>query len=385
MEKARKREPPKRRKKAKEPVPTGPGRCRLCPRWEKSKVVCMEGYGPKNPELVLIGEAPAKSEDEWCRNCNAPKSKRCEWHQHRIGMPFVGAAGQVIRKAVTEAGYNLSKTYITNSVRCSAGGAINPTMPEIRRCRFYLLNELASLDWSRCKGVFVLGKSALKSVFNDGKLDVSFTRFKPMELIGPEKPAQSSPEGLCEGRIAPRRPPKREGNTQVAPPQESELIEAPSTSGGVCKIVPEHVPIRVTFHPAAALPHRAPYLYDEIVGDLKTALLPREPVKQVQCVTTIQELDSLYKNTDAVSLDLEWWAKGAVRMVGISDGTKNSAVDSPETILEWLERRCQKSQHRGGDSNAQLLTQPQESLSQLTSKQKQWKKLSRYLSNKPDC
>jgi DNA polymerase len=56
------------------------------------------GSGSRNAELMLVGEQPGDKED-------------------LAGEPFVGPAGKVLDQAMTEAGINRDRVYITNAVK----------------------------------------------------------------------------------------------------------------------------------------------------------------------------------------------------------------------------------------------------------------------------
>jgi len=94
----------------------------------RTNVVFGEG-DPRSP-LVLIGEGPGENED-------------------KSGRPFVGRAGQLLDKALAEAGVQRSEVYITNTVKCRAadwttGRPVNrpPTEEETRACRQWLVPQL---------------------------------------------------------------------------------------------------------------------------------------------------------------------------------------------------------------------------------------------------
>lgn len=98
----------------------------------RTNVVFGEG-DPRSP-LVLIGEGPGDHED-------------------RQGRPFIGRAGQLLDKAIADAGIARSMVYITNTVKCraadwSTGKPQNraPTPEEAEICRQWLLPQLAILQ-----------------------------------------------------------------------------------------------------------------------------------------------------------------------------------------------------------------------------------------------
>nr|WP_052699287.1 UdgX family uracil-DNA binding protein [Hyphomicrobium sp. 99] len=88
------------------------------------------GEGPIGADLAFVGEQPGYQED-------------------LQGRPFVGPAGQLLNKALTEAGIDREDTYVTNAVkhfkyeeRGKRRIHQKPTMGEIKHYRWWLLKEL---------------------------------------------------------------------------------------------------------------------------------------------------------------------------------------------------------------------------------------------------
>ncbi len=107
------------------------------------------GRGSLTAPLVLVGEQPGDQED-------------------RQGLPFVGPAGGVLRKALAEVGVHDSDIFMTNAVKhfkFVQRGKLrlhqNPRMSEITACKPWLLAELDAL---KPKLVLCLGASASKSL-----------------------------------------------------------------------------------------------------------------------------------------------------------------------------------------------------------------------------
>ncbi|MFT8890924.1 MAG: UdgX family uracil-DNA binding protein [Acetobacter papayae] len=71
--------------------------CRACPSWENATRTVF-GCGQGLFRLMLVGEQPGDQED-------------------LAGMPFVGPAGQVLDKALAEAGFVREQIYVTNAVK----------------------------------------------------------------------------------------------------------------------------------------------------------------------------------------------------------------------------------------------------------------------------
>lgn len=123
--------------------------CRACPLW-KDATQTVFGEGPDHAPLMLVGEQPGDKED-------------------LAGHPFVGPAGQMLDRALKEAGIDRSKVYVTNAVKhfkFVPRGKIRlhqkPATPEIRACRQWYERELATV---RPTLVVALGATAAQSVF----------------------------------------------------------------------------------------------------------------------------------------------------------------------------------------------------------------------------
>ena len=125
-------------------MPRNPN-CRRCELWKGAKHVCVWGDGPKDAVVVAIGEAPGKAEA-------------------RTGRPFMGRSGQMLR---TELKQGLPEVYITNIVKCRPPDNRDPTPDEIKACRPYLEEELATI---KPEYVLTLGKPATKEVLGEAKI-----------------------------------------------------------------------------------------------------------------------------------------------------------------------------------------------------------------------
>src|SRR5882724_7324352 len=124
-------------------------RCRACHLW-KDATQTVFGEGPQAAQMMLVGEQPGDKED-------------------LAGKPFVGPAGQLLDRALKEAGIERSKVYVTNAVKhfkFLARGKIRlhqkPTTPEIKACRQWYERELAAI---KPELVVAMGATAAQSVF----------------------------------------------------------------------------------------------------------------------------------------------------------------------------------------------------------------------------
>lgn len=118
--------------------------CVLCD-LSQTRKNAVPGNGGLSKKIVLVGEAPGKNEDD-------------------KGIPFVGGAGKILDKALSEAGFNRNDVYITNVVKCRPPNNRVPTEFEIETCTTaYLKKELKIIS---PKVVCILGATALKSLLN---------------------------------------------------------------------------------------------------------------------------------------------------------------------------------------------------------------------------
>ena len=103
-------------------------------------------FGVGNPEakIMFVGEAPGADEDAQ-------------------GIPFVGAAGQLLNKILVASGLNRDDVYICNILRCRPPGNRKPLPVEASNCREYLDGQIAIIDpdWIIC-----LGATAAQNLLN---------------------------------------------------------------------------------------------------------------------------------------------------------------------------------------------------------------------------
>ncbi len=139
--------------------------CHACPLW-KNATQTVFGEGPQHAQIMLVGEQPGDKED-------------------LAGKPFVGPAGQMLDRALEEAGIDRNKVYVTNAVKhfkFVPRGKIRlhqkPNTSEIKACRQWYERELAS---TKPVLVVAMGATAAQSVF--GKITpINKNRDRPIDL-----------------------------------------------------------------------------------------------------------------------------------------------------------------------------------------------------------
>jgi DNA polymerase len=144
--------------------------CRACPLYRDATQTVF-GEGPRTAAIMLVGEQPGDKED-------------------LAGHPFVGPAGQMLDRALEEAGLDRNKVYVTNAVKhfkFVPRGKIRlhqkPNTPEIRACRQWYERELAAIAPDL---VVAMGATAAQSVF--GKITpIGKTRGRLIDLADGRK------------------------------------------------------------------------------------------------------------------------------------------------------------------------------------------------------
>lgn len=102
------------------------------------------GSGPAAPGLVVVGEAPGRSEDEG-------------------GEPFIGRSGQLLVRLIREElGLEREQYFITNAVKCRPPQNRTPRTREVVTCHPWLEAQIEHL---RPTSILAVGNVAAKAVF----------------------------------------------------------------------------------------------------------------------------------------------------------------------------------------------------------------------------
>jgi DNA polymerase len=96
-----------------------------CPRCKlsKSRTNIVFGQGNPHAELMFVGEAPGRDEDEQ-------------------GLAFVGRAGQLLTKIIEAMGKKREEVYIANCLKCRPPNNRNPEADEVTACRPFLEEQV---------------------------------------------------------------------------------------------------------------------------------------------------------------------------------------------------------------------------------------------------
>ncbi|MBC7868876.1 uracil-DNA glycosylase [Candidatus Saccharibacteria bacterium] len=120
----------------------------ICPDLAKTAMNLVMGSGDINADIVFIGEAPGKKEDEQ-------------------GLPFVGAAGKFLDKMLMQAGLARSDVYITNIVKYRPPNNRDPSPEEKKTFWPYLVRQLNIIQ---PKIVVTLGRHSMEYFLPDQKI-----------------------------------------------------------------------------------------------------------------------------------------------------------------------------------------------------------------------
>jgi DNA polymerase len=143
--------------------------CRRCPLWEPA-TQAVSGEGPAGARMLFIGEQPGDHEDV-------------------IGRPFVGPAGQMLDRALEEAGIDRRTIYITNAVkhfkfirRGTRRIHDRPEPGEMRACSFWLDVERVRIA---PRLVVLMGATAARTVLGRA-VTIGRERSRPFPLSATE-------------------------------------------------------------------------------------------------------------------------------------------------------------------------------------------------------
>lgn len=113
------------------------GDCKRC-KLAKGRTKLVFGDGSSRARLMFIGEGPGAEEDQQ-------------------GIPFVGAAGQLLNNLLSKLGLQREEVYIANVVKCRPPDNREPEADETSRCLPFLHQQIEAI---RPAVIVTLGKVA---------------------------------------------------------------------------------------------------------------------------------------------------------------------------------------------------------------------------------
>ncbi len=100
--------------------------CVACP-LHQTRTTVVFGAGNADADVMFIGEAPGANED-------------------KLGLPFVGQAGKLLDKLLTEIGLDRADVFIANTVKCRPPNNRDPHPHEIEACNGYLRAQVQLIE-----------------------------------------------------------------------------------------------------------------------------------------------------------------------------------------------------------------------------------------------
>ena len=132
----------------------------ICPDLAQEAKNLVMGDGNIDAEIILIGEAPGKNEDE-------------------TGLPFVGAAGKFLNEMLASAGIKRSDVFITNIVKYRPPNNRDPLPEEKKAFWPYLVRQL---DVIQPQIVVTLGRHSMEYFLPNQKISMIHGRPKRIKF-----------------------------------------------------------------------------------------------------------------------------------------------------------------------------------------------------------
>ncbi len=107
------------------------------------------GKGNLNADILFVGEAPGRNEDEQ-------------------GLPFVGAAGKNLDNLLDKVGLSLKEVYVANILKCRPPENRDPLPEEIRAHTPWLIEQIKQI---KPKVICSLGNYSTKFFLADGNVE----------------------------------------------------------------------------------------------------------------------------------------------------------------------------------------------------------------------
>ena len=120
--------------------------CTLCD-LHKGRIKAVFSKGNPNASTFICGMVPAHEEN-------------------KVGIPFVGKAGQLLDVIMAEAGFDMHNVYITNLVKCCLSPGLKLEQNWIDHCFPYLLSQIRMI---RPSVIIALGADAANTILGNEK------------------------------------------------------------------------------------------------------------------------------------------------------------------------------------------------------------------------
>ena len=135
------------------------GVCQRCPLSQARRMLVF-GSGNPDADLMFVGEAPGRAEDEQ-------------------GLPFVGPAGRLLDDLLAGIGLERKDVYITNVVKCRPPGNRDPLPLEVETCKPFLSGQIELI---KPKIICELGRIAAGLMMGR---QIQITKIHGQKFLGP--------------------------------------------------------------------------------------------------------------------------------------------------------------------------------------------------------
>ncbi|MCK9378927.1 MAG: uracil-DNA glycosylase [Candidatus Moranbacteria bacterium] len=135
--------------------------CSLCA-LRKNCTRVVPGEGNPKAEIIFIGEAPGKKEDE-------------------TGHPFVGAAGKFLNEMLSTINLKREDVYITNTVKCRPPQNRDPLPKEIKLCWLWLEQQVKIIN---PRIIITLGRHSMDRFVPGKKISIDHGKAFHQEIPG---------------------------------------------------------------------------------------------------------------------------------------------------------------------------------------------------------
>ena len=119
-------------------------KCKKC-NLHKTRQNTVFGEGDPDSNIMIIGEAPGREEDE-------------------VGRPFIGRAGKLLNEFLKSIDLNRDSVFIVNTIKCRPPENRNPEASEISACSDYLDQQINII---KPKVLVLLGKIAANRLLGE--------------------------------------------------------------------------------------------------------------------------------------------------------------------------------------------------------------------------
>ena len=119
-------------------------KCKKC-NLHKTRRNTVFGEGDPDSNIMIIGEAPGREEDE-------------------VGRPFVGRAGKLLNEFLKSINLNRDSVFIANTIKCRPPENRDPETAEINACSDYLDQQI---NFIKPKVLVLLGKVAANRLLGE--------------------------------------------------------------------------------------------------------------------------------------------------------------------------------------------------------------------------